>query len=165
MSKTTPPLVIATSEEFHPVKLTEEERKDRATQAAELAKRAQDSRSKEASLKQQAKDAKEDAESATHEAENLLGIFRLGVEQRKVECETLFDELTGDLVKYRMDTGEEIARRKPDEHDKLKIDAKRQRSLTFDLDTARRDKVEKAAQDKKSGNKKAPEIVAEAGPL
>ena len=131
------------------MKLTEDERKDRATQAAELAKRAQDSRLNEARAKQIAADAKKDAESATHESEQLLGVFRLGIESRKVETETLFDELTGDLVKYRTDTSDEIARRKPDEADKLKIDAKRQRSLALDLDGARRDKVEKAAKDKK----------------
>lgn len=148
MSKTAAPLMIYQSEEFHPVKLTEEERTERATQAAELAKRAQESRNREARLKLEAKDAKEDADSATRESERLLGIFRLGVEDRKVECETLLDELTGDLVKYRTDTGEELARRKPDEGDKLKIDAKRQRSFALDLDTARRAKVEQAAASK-----------------
>lgn len=146
--QTLPPLVFETSEEFLPVKLTEEERHQRAQQAAEQVKFAQQHRSEAAALKQQAKDAEETGKAATIESERLLGVFRLGHEQRKVACETLVDDMTGELVKYRTDTGEELARRKPNEHDQLRIDAKRQRSLTFDMDAARRQKVETAAQAK-----------------
>lgn len=116
------------------VKLTRDEREDRAKQAAERAKDAGDWRSKEASFKQNAKDAKDTADSCTKECERLLAQVRSGEECRQVDVHVEYDEVRDMLVRIRLDTGEVISERKADESDRDRINMKRRRLVEAVVD-------------------------------
>ncbi len=137
------PIVVEVGSDALAVKLTRDEIEQRAKQAAERAKDAQEWRNKENSFKQNAKDSKETADSCTKECERLLHQVRSGEEIRQVEVEVTYDEVRDMLVRCRIDTGEVISERKAEEADRDRINMKRQRTL--DLDGARKNKVAEAA--------------------
>jgi hypothetical protein len=110
-------------------KLTPEEREERLQAGLLQVARAAESRAKEAALKEAAKDAKEEAESADREMRRLFGIVKAGGEQRGVEVVTVFDAASGMVQKVRTDTNELLETRPPTEIDKQRIDLQRQRSL------------------------------------
>lgn len=143
------PIIVETGTDPLMVKLTREEKEDRSKAAAERAKDAAEWRSKEAGFKQNAKDAKETADSCTKECERLLAQVRSGEECRQVDVHVEYDEVRDMLVRVRIDTGEVVSERKATEADRDRINLKRQRTL--DLDGARKAKIDKAAQDKKAG--------------
>lgn len=145
-TKAKDPIIVEVGTDALMVKLTRDEREDRAKQAAERAKDAGDWRSKEASYKQNAKDAKDTADSCTKECERLLAQVRSGEECRQVDVHVEYDEVRDMLVRIRLDTGEVISERKADESDRDRINMKRQRTL--DLDGARKAKVDAAKLEK-----------------
>lgn len=147
MTKAKDPIIVETGTDPLMVKLTRDEKEDRARQAAERAKDAQEWRNKESSFKQNAKDAKDTADSCTKECERLLAQVRSGEESRQVDVQVEYDEVRDMLVRIRLDTGEVISERKAEEADRDRINMKRQRTL--DLDGARKAKIEAAVKDKK----------------
>lgn len=121
-----PSIELSTSRDSLPCKLTTEEREERLTQAFAQVKRAGQARAKEAQLKFQAKEAKEEADSADSEVKRLMQIVEAGAEYRSVECVEVWHEETNTVRRVRVDTNEVIGTRGVNDLDKERISAKRQ---------------------------------------
>jgi hypothetical protein len=133
-----------------PVKLTLSERDERVNQATQQARRAAMGRAKEVKLKQEAKDARDDAEGAARETERLLGVVEAGEEYRPVEVEWVYLPQVDMVEQVRLDTGEVLDTRTPNESDKEQIAKQQQRTLPG-LDAAE-------PAPKAKGSKAKPEI-------
>lgn len=142
-----PMIELGSSRDSLPCKLTAEEREERLTQAFAQIKRRSEARTNEASLKFKAKEAKEEGEAADLEAKRLMGIVEAGAEYRSVECVEVYDENTKTIRRVRSDTNETIGTRTPNDLDKERIEAKRQRSLPGMSDIERRTKGKKSSDE------------------
>lgn len=148
MAQQNDPMVeLNTSRDSLPCKLTNEEREERLGQAFSQIKRSAAARANEASLKFKAKEAKEEADSADMEAKRLMGIVEAGAEYRSVECVEVYDETTQTVRRVRTDTNEVISTRAPNELDKERVQAKRQRSLPGMTEPEKRSKGKKGGDE------------------
>ncbi len=138
------PIIVEAGTDPLNVKLTRDEKEERARSAAERAKDAAEWRNKESGFKQNAKDAKETADSCTKECERLLAQVRSGEECRQVDVHVEYDEVRDMLVRIRLDTGEVVSERKAADADRDRINMKRQRTL--DLDGARQKNITAALE-------------------
>lgn len=142
-----PMIELSTSRDSLPCKLTHNEREERLSQAFAQIKRSGAARANEASLKFQAKEAKEEADSADMEAKRLMEIVEAGAEYRSVECVEVYDEATKTVRRVRIDTNEILGTRQPTDLDKERIAAKSQRSLPGMTEAEKRGKGKKAADE------------------
>lgn len=81
------------------------------------------------------------------EAKRLMGIVEAGAEFRSVECVEVYDETTQTVRKVRTDTNEVLGTRQPNDLDKERIAAKRQRSLPGMTEPKERSKGKKGADE------------------
>lgn len=124
-----PKIQLEIGKESLPCKLTPDEREERLQASFAQQARAADLRLKEAGLRSQIKDLKDECKAAESEMRRLLAIVGTGAEQRGVEVVTVFDAASGFVQKVRTDTNELLEQRQPTEIDKQRIDLQRQRSL------------------------------------
>ena len=110
---------ITTEVKYLECRLTEEERRTRADDAAEASERAAKLHLEEESLKDQVKEKKVEAEGFEREAGRLLRIYRLGVESRNVDVRHEYDDITKMVCAYRLDTGELIEGPRPPTRDEM----------------------------------------------
>lgn len=152
MSKTEPMIELSTSRDSLPCKLTPEEREERLTQAFAQVKRAGQARAKEASLKFQAKEAKEEADSADSEVKRLMSIVEAGAEYRSVECVEVYHEEGNAIRRVRTDTNEVVGTRPLNDLDKERIAAERQTGFGFEASKPKADKRKRDASDEVTGS-------------
>lgn len=123
------PLTLQTSSRWLEVRLTEEERKQRADRAAELSALSVKDELREEQYKAEAKSAKEAKESKQKEAGALLAVYRAGKESQNVECREEYDGI--EVLVVRTDTEAVIEKRRPNEQDWKRIRDAQQTRLAF----------------------------------
>lgn len=125
--------LIITEQHLLECRLTDEERRSKADQAAETSARAAEARRSEEGYRELAKEAKGRAELGEQEAGRLLAIYRRGAEDRQVPVQVLYDDGDKLVHEVRTDTGEVLRRRSPTAAELLAV-----QQLTLDVDDVSR---------------------------
>lgn len=113
------------------VVLTEEERKQRAEQAAEASALAVQLMRDANAGAERAKADKKQSELKTTEAARLLAVYRDGKESQPVDTKVEYSPVTSEVIVVRLDTHEIVEKRRPTEDDLKIIAVKRQETMDF----------------------------------